>query len=71
MEDKENILNTFSTDGDNLAVVQAKYEVKTSPEKYFQTYLTRLILQTENRGSTHLGETNVPIPRDFSNLFNP
>uniref|UniRef100_A0A3B4GB01 Spectrin beta chain, non-erythrocytic 5-like n=1 Tax=Pundamilia nyererei TaxID=303518 RepID=A0A3B4GB01_9CICH len=26
MEDKENILNTFSTDGDNLAVVQAKYE---------------------------------------------
>ncbi|XP_022067652.2 spectrin beta chain, non-erythrocytic 5 isoform X2 [Acanthochromis polyacanthus] len=26
MEDKENILNTFSTDGDNLGVVQAKYE---------------------------------------------
>lgn len=30
MEDKENILNTFSTDADNLGVVQAKYEVKTS-----------------------------------------
>ncbi|XP_071354370.1 spectrin beta chain, non-erythrocytic 5 [Trachinotus anak] len=26
MEDKENILNTFSTDADNLGVVQAKYE---------------------------------------------
>ncbi|CAJ1074861.1 spectrin beta chain%2C non-erythrocytic 5 [Xyrichtys novacula] len=26
MEDKENILNTFSTDTDNLGVVQAKYE---------------------------------------------
>ncbi|XP_041668259.1 spectrin beta chain, non-erythrocytic 5 [Cheilinus undulatus] len=26
MEDKENILNTFSTDNDNLGVVQAKYE---------------------------------------------
>ncbi|XP_054861726.1 spectrin beta chain, non-erythrocytic 5 isoform X3 [Amphiprion ocellaris] len=26
MEDKENVLNTFSTDGDNLGVVQAKYE---------------------------------------------
>ncbi|XP_026156546.1 spectrin beta chain, non-erythrocytic 5 isoform X2 [Mastacembelus armatus] len=26
MEDKENILKTFSTDGDNLGVVQAKYE---------------------------------------------
>ncbi|XP_034432002.1 spectrin beta chain, non-erythrocytic 1 [Hippoglossus hippoglossus] len=26
MEDKENILNTFSTDSDNLEVVQAKYE---------------------------------------------
>ncbi|XP_029350237.1 spectrin beta chain, non-erythrocytic 5 [Echeneis naucrates] len=26
MEDKENILNTFSTDVDNLGVVQAKYE---------------------------------------------
>ncbi|XP_047467733.1 spectrin beta chain, non-erythrocytic 5 [Mugil cephalus] len=26
MEDKENILNTFTTDGDNLGVVQAKYE---------------------------------------------
>ncbi|XP_030614955.1 spectrin beta chain, non-erythrocytic 5 [Archocentrus centrarchus] len=26
IEDKENILNTFSTDGDNVAVVQAKYE---------------------------------------------
>ncbi|XP_028251320.1 spectrin beta chain, non-erythrocytic 5 [Parambassis ranga] len=26
MEDKENILNTFNTDGDNLGVVQAKYE---------------------------------------------
>ncbi|XP_076605262.1 spectrin beta chain, non-erythrocytic 5 [Chaetodon auriga] len=26
IEDKENILNTFSTDGDNLGVVQAKYE---------------------------------------------
>ncbi|KAM7403778.1 hypothetical protein PAMA_004285 [Pampus argenteus] len=26
MEDKENILNTFSTNGDNLGVVQAKYE---------------------------------------------
>ncbi|XP_062252883.1 spectrin beta chain, non-erythrocytic 5 [Platichthys flesus] len=26
MEDKENILNTFSTDSDNLGVVQAKYE---------------------------------------------
>lgn len=32
MEDKENILNTFNTDGDNLGVVQAKYEVLTSPE---------------------------------------
>lgn len=30
MEDKENILNTFSADGDNVEVVQAKYEVKTS-----------------------------------------
>lgn len=29
MEDKENVLNTFSTDADNLGVVQAKYEVKT------------------------------------------
>lgn len=28
MEDKENILDTFSTDADNLGVVQAKYEVK-------------------------------------------
>lgn len=27
MEDKENVLNTFSTDADNLGVVQAKYEV--------------------------------------------
>uniref|UniRef100_A0A8C9YZ58 Spectrin, beta, non-erythrocytic 5 n=1 Tax=Sander lucioperca TaxID=283035 RepID=A0A8C9YZ58_SANLU len=26
MEDKENVLNTFSTDADNLGVVQAKYE---------------------------------------------
>ncbi|XP_069573815.1 spectrin beta chain, non-erythrocytic 5 [Brachyistius frenatus] len=26
MEDKENILKTFNTDGDNLGVVQAKYE---------------------------------------------
>ncbi|XP_040917192.1 spectrin beta chain, non-erythrocytic 2 [Toxotes jaculatrix] len=26
MEDKENILNTFSTDADNLGVLQAKYE---------------------------------------------
>lgn len=29
MEDKENILNTFSTDANNLGVVQAKYEVKS------------------------------------------
>lgn len=27
MEDKENVLNTISTDADNLGVVQAKYEV--------------------------------------------
>lgn len=30
MEDKENILNTFSPDADNMGVVQAKYEVKMS-----------------------------------------
>lgn len=29
MEDKENVLNTFSADADNLGVIQAKYEVKT------------------------------------------
>lgn len=29
MEDKENILNTFSTAANNLGVLQAKYEVKT------------------------------------------
>lgn len=33
MEDKENVLNTFSTDGDNLGVVQAKYEVRTQHDK--------------------------------------
>ena len=27
MEDKENVLNTISIDGDDLGVVQAKYEV--------------------------------------------
>lgn len=31
MEDKENVLHTFTTDADNLGVVQAKYEVKTGP----------------------------------------
>lgn len=31
MEDKENVLHTFTTDTDNLGVVQAKYEVKTGP----------------------------------------
>lgn len=30
MEDKENILNTFSPDADNMGVVQAKYEVQMS-----------------------------------------
>lgn len=30
MEDKENILNTFSPDADNMGVIQAKYEVKMS-----------------------------------------
>lgn len=28
MEDKENILNTFNSNSDNLGVIQAKYEVK-------------------------------------------
>lgn len=49
MEDKENVLNTFSTDEDNLGVVQAKYEVKTSikPQKCGDSYgpTVRLSLQ--------------------------
>lgn len=45
MEDKENILNTFSTDANNLGVVQAKYEVKHPPLSFISLPVLRLYLQ--------------------------